>query len=86
MLHSLLHTFLTRLGEAGFDAFTIMRIAGHSSVTVSQKYEPPRQRLWSAPSSGLKPSMQPTSEKPQKKQSTSSVSATLPNVASERVM
>ena len=28
---------LTRLGEAGADAFTIMRIAGHSSVTVSQR-------------------------------------------------
>lgn len=29
---------LTRLGEAGVDAFTIMRIAGHSSITVSQRY------------------------------------------------
>jgi integrase len=38
VLHSLRHTFLTRLGEAGADAFTIMRIAGHSSVTVSQRY------------------------------------------------
>jgi hypothetical protein len=28
----------TRLGEAGVDAFTIMKIAGHSSVTVSQRY------------------------------------------------
>jgi hypothetical protein len=28
---------LTRLGEAGADAFTIMRIAGHGSVTVSQR-------------------------------------------------
>jgi len=28
---------LTRLGEAGADAFTIMKIAGHSSVTVSQR-------------------------------------------------
>ena len=32
---------LTRLGEAGVDAFTIMRIAGHSSVTVSQRYMHP---------------------------------------------
>jgi hypothetical protein len=32
---------LTRLGEAGADAFTIMRIAGHSSVTVSQRYVHP---------------------------------------------
>jgi hypothetical protein len=29
---------LTWLGEAGVDAFSIMRIAGHSSVTVSQRY------------------------------------------------
>jgi integrase len=38
VIHSLRHTMLTRLGEAGADAFTIMRIAGHSSVTVSQRY------------------------------------------------
>jgi integrase len=41
VLHSMRHTFLTRLGEAGVDAFTIMRIAGHSSITVSQKYVHP---------------------------------------------
>ena len=38
VMHSLRHTMLTRLGEAGVDAFTIMRIAGHSSVVVSQRY------------------------------------------------
>ena len=32
---------LTRLGEAGADAFTIMKIAGQSSVTVSQRYVHP---------------------------------------------
>ncbi|MBI4873027.1 MAG: hypothetical protein HY822_00190 [Acidobacteria bacterium] len=32
---------LTRLGEADVDAFTITRIAGHSSVTVSQKHVHP---------------------------------------------
>ena len=37
-LHSLRHTMLTRLGESGVDAFTIMRIAGHSSIVVSQRY------------------------------------------------
>jgi integrase len=37
-VHSLRHTMLTRLGEAGTDAFTIMKIASHSSVTVSQRY------------------------------------------------
>jgi integrase len=41
VIHSLRHTMLTRLGEAGADAFTIMRIAGHSSVTVSQRYVHP---------------------------------------------
>ena len=32
---------LTRLGEAGADAFTIMRIAGHSRVTRLQRYVHP---------------------------------------------
>jgi integrase len=41
VVHSLRHTMLTRLGEAGADAFTIMRIAGHSSVSVSQRYVHP---------------------------------------------
>src|ERR1041385_8208251 len=41
VIHSLRHTMLTRLGEAGADAFTIMKIAGHSSVTVSEKYVHP---------------------------------------------
>jgi integrase len=38
VLHSLRHTMLTRLVESGVDAFTIMRIAGHSSIVVSQRY------------------------------------------------
>ena len=41
VLHSLRHTMLTRLGETGTDAFTIMRIAGHFSVTVSEGYVHP---------------------------------------------
>jgi integrase len=41
VIHSLRHTMLTCLGEAGTDAFTIMKIAGHSSVTVSQRYVHP---------------------------------------------
>jgi integrase len=41
VLHSLRHTFGTRMGEAGADAFTIMRIMGHSSITVSQRYVHP---------------------------------------------
>ena len=37
VIHSLRHTMLTRLGESGADAFTVMRIAGYSSVTLSQR-------------------------------------------------
>jgi len=39
--HSLRHTFGTRIGERGADAFTIMKIMGHSTVTVSQRYVHP---------------------------------------------
>jgi integrase len=41
VLHSLRHSFGTRLGESGADAFTIMRLMGHSTVTVSQRYVHP---------------------------------------------
>lgn len=41
VLHSLRHTFGTRLGESGADAFTIMKLMGHSSITVSQRYVHP---------------------------------------------
>ena len=41
VLHSLRHTYLTRLGLAAVDAFTITKLAGHSSVTVSQRYVHP---------------------------------------------
>jgi integrase len=39
--HSLRHTFLTRLGATNTDAFTLMKIAGHSTVTISQRYVHP---------------------------------------------
>jgi len=38
VIHSLRHTFLTRFGEAGADAFTIKKVAGHSSVTIPERY------------------------------------------------
>jgi Phage integrase family len=38
VLYSLRHTFLTRLGESGCDAWTLARIAGHSSVAISSRY------------------------------------------------
>lgn len=41
VIHSLRHTFLTRLGESGADAFTIMKLAGHSSITMAQRYVHP---------------------------------------------
>lgn len=41
VLHSLRHTFCTRLGEAGAEAFLIQRLAGHHSVTVSERYVHP---------------------------------------------
>jgi len=31
-------TALTRLADAGCDAFTLARIAGHSSITITQRY------------------------------------------------
>jgi hypothetical protein len=39
--HSPRNTFLALLGEAGTDAFTIMKLAGRSSVTVSGHHVPP---------------------------------------------
>jgi integrase len=41
VVHSLRHTMLTRIGLLGVDAFTIMKIAGHSSITISQRYVHP---------------------------------------------
>jgi integrase len=41
VLYSLRHTMLTRLGEAGADAFAIQKIAGHSSILISQRYVHP---------------------------------------------
>jgi hypothetical protein len=45
VLHSLRHTALTRLGETGADAFTIVKLAGCSSVTVSQRYMHPGETV-----------------------------------------
>lgn len=45
-LYDLRHTLLTRLGEPGTDSFTIQKIAGHSSILVSQRYvHPTPERL-----------------------------------------
>jgi integrase len=41
VVYSLRHTFLTRLGESGCDAWTLARIAGHSSTKISERYVHP---------------------------------------------
>ncbi len=41
VLYSLRHTMSTRLGESGAEAFTIQKIAGHSSAVISQRYVHP---------------------------------------------
>jgi integrase len=43
VLYSLRHTFLTRLGESGCDAWTLARIAGHTSVAMSGRYVHPSE-------------------------------------------
>lgn len=43
VLYSFRHTFLTRLGESGCDAWTLARIAGHSSISISQRYVHPSE-------------------------------------------
>jgi integrase len=43
VIYSLRHTFLTRLGEAGCDAWTLARIAGHSSISMSARYVHPSE-------------------------------------------
>ena len=49
VVHSTRHTFCTNLGERGADAFTIMKLAGHGSIMVSQRYvHPTPARLESA--------------------------------------
>ena len=41
VLYTLRHTFLSRLGESGCDVWTLARIAGHSSIAISQRYVHP---------------------------------------------
>jgi integrase len=43
VLYSLRHTFLTRLGASGCDAWTLARIAGHSNVAISSRYVHPSE-------------------------------------------
>jgi len=43
VLYSLRHTFLTRLGASGCDAWTLARVAGHSSIAISSRYVHPSE-------------------------------------------
>jgi len=43
VLYSLRHTFLTRLGESGCDAWTLARVAGHSNIRMSARYVHPSE-------------------------------------------
>jgi integrase len=43
VLYTLRHIFLTRLGGAGCDAWTLARVAGHSSIAMSARYVHPSQ-------------------------------------------
>jgi integrase len=43
VLYDLRHTFLTRLGESGCNVWTLARIAGHSSITMSARYVHPSE-------------------------------------------
>jgi integrase len=42
-VYSIRHTFLTRLGESGCDVWTLARIAGHSNISISQRYVHPSE-------------------------------------------
>jgi len=93
VLHSLRHTFLTRLGEAGVDAFTIMRIAGHSTITVSQKYVHPSTEAMERAfdrletfNARVEPERSDAPEITTKSSLPATVSATLPEPISDSVM
>ena len=41
--YNLRHTFLTRLGESGCDAWTLAKIAGHSNISMGSRYVHPSE-------------------------------------------
>jgi integrase len=43
VLYTFRHTFLTRLAEAGVDAWTLARIAGWSDISISKRYVHPSE-------------------------------------------
>jgi integrase/recombinase XerD len=41
--YNLRHTFLTRLGESGCDAWSLAKIAGHSNISIGSRYVHPSE-------------------------------------------
>jgi len=79
VVHSLRHTFLTRLGESDSNAFEIMKLAGHSSVTVSQRYVHPTPKSLETAMERLDKMNQKArtkTEKPAKEPKVATISAT----------
>jgi len=54
-IHSCRHTFLTRLGASGCDVWSLMKLAGHSSVVQSQKYVHPSSDRFASAIAGIEP-------------------------------
>ena len=77
VIHSLRHTFLTRFGEAGADAFTIKKVAVYSSVTISERNINPHLKDRSAPPSASLMNRDAV-EKVRKKREVPTISATVP--------
>ncbi len=72
--YSLRHTALTRLGErAGGDVFTLARIAGRSSITITQRYIHPQAAAIERVFASLTRSKATTNSKPNRKRRTSRV-------------
>ena len=44
MIHTLRHTALSRMMDAGLDVRTIMEISGHSSLSMLERYTHPTER------------------------------------------
>jgi len=92
VIHSFRHTFGTRLGEAGADAFTLMKVMGHSTVVVSQKYVHPTpeamerafERLNAANEKALK-SLPKVTESQQAKCLPTTVSTTVGNAQTDDI-
>jgi len=53
VFYNLRHTVLTRLGESGCDVWTLARIAGHSNISISQRYVHPSEAAVSSAMSRL---------------------------------